>query len=65
MKNESYEINRLDREIEKDRLSTESKKKQFIREIKSGLGEKIIKPVEPPKESGFKKFLKKLRRVFG
>ena len=54
-------------DIESEKIKTELKKEQFIRDIKSGLGEHIkhsggkVKRIE---KSKFKKFWEKLLEIF-
>lgn len=49
------------RKMLQDNIVTEHKKKQFINEIKNGLGLEIIKPKEPKKLS----FFEKLKKIIG
>ena len=60
-------VRKITSDMEADRLKTELKKEQFIRQIKSGLGEHIkhnggkVKKVE---KSRFRKFWEKLLDIF-
>lgn len=61
------EFKKISADIESEKIKTQLKKEQFIRQIKSGLGEHIkvnggkVKKIE---KSFFKKFWEKLMNVF-
>jgi hypothetical protein len=61
------EIEKEKRLMDLDREKTELKKEQFIKQIRSGLGEHIKKTgghVKKIKKSPFKRFLNKLMEIF-
>ena len=62
MEREEWEVELEKRKILQDNYVTEIRKDKFIEEIKSGLGEKILK--EPNTLHKKKGFIHKLKKIF-
>jgi flagellar basal body-associated protein FliL len=61
------EIKKIQSDLELEKLKTQLKKEQFVKQIKSGLGEHIKNnggKVNVIKKSRFKKFWEKVLRIF-
>ena len=62
MDNNEYIIKHEQRKMEQDALITESKKRKFIYDIRTGLGEEMMK--EPNKSQKKLNWWDKLKRMF-